>query len=205
MRCWENNWQIAKGGVMGKTEVYDKYVCIMLTGESLEYKNYFEGQTAFEKAWEIFDYAFMEDAPMEELTDLLNKLISLTPTTEKMLDLWEKDEVENKESLGDAVLTWEKIVTLALDKANSKEDAWLVMISRYCDLGSKEFMAAFDKYLELCKFKEEVEWLMGQICKWLGGCGDLEYEKYFLKIFQRGRELPNKSEESENKDIDDIE
>ena len=193
---------------MLEKEVYEKYVKDRNATETPAEISDFEKRNAFEKAWVIFEYAYYaEDATMTDLAALLNHWISLTPTTEEMLQIWDQDEIENEERLGDAVLTWEKTARLALDKARSKENAWNVLMSRYCEVHSQEFLAAFEKFLEFCKYKEDVEWLMGQVCNWLSHCGKLDYEKYFLKIFQRGRELPRRPKKFNGEidmDIDDI-
>lgn len=178
-------------------EVYEKYVSKMLIEMTATTED-FKAQDDFHKAWEVFDDAYAEDANMTDLAALLNYWISITSTTEQMRMIWSKDSVEDKERLGDAALTWEKVAHLALEKAHSKEDILSVMTSGYCDFDSKEFAAALDKFLEFCKCKEDVEFIMYRICGHICIFEGLKSEEHFLKIFKRGHELPSCPKEDQS-------
>jgi hypothetical protein len=82
----------------------------------------------------------------------------------------------------------------AIELAKTPSDAMMIFKDS-CILDEPEEDLAFDKALDLCKHKEEVQEIMNEVCSWEP---TLEYEKYFIKIFKRGHELPPLSEPDED-------
>lgn len=162
---------------------------------------WFNVLSPFDRAGQIYERALRENLRGSELSDFLNKWLETATKSAQIFEIWERADRENEGLLGEHDFTIENAAQKAISIAKSTSDAWDILSCTYLDVECKEFDMAFDKFLELCEYKEDVEWLMGQVCEWLSGSGRLEYEKYFLKIFQRVHELPHRSKETNPSEV----
>ena len=108
----------------------------------------------------------------------------------------EYDLIDNRDLDYETQLKWAFI--RAIELAKTPADALMVFMDECC-FGEEEEILAFDKALELCKFKEDVLSIMGIIFNWEP---DLEYERFFIKIFKRGHELPSAPDENNEENED---
>lgn len=114
------------------------------------------------------------------------KTILSQTTTKDVLDALNEryDLVDNHNLDYNYQLKWAFL--RAIELAKTPSDAMMIFKDS-CISDEPEEDLAFDKVLYLCKYKEEVQEIMNEVCSW---DLSLEYEKYFIKIFKRGHELP---------------
>ena len=145
--------------------------------------------STFEGAKKAYEKALEEDRPSSEIAVLIRECFEAASTVYEINLVCDEFDPMSPNN----VISFEEYADKIILLAETVDDVWWDGVVE-ADPGSEREGRAFDKILSLCKDKEDVEAIMERIFSWNAS---LDFERFFVEIFKRGRELPEREREPE--------
>lgn len=151
--------------------------------------------SSFKEARDAYKEAKKAGKKDSELASLLREWFFLATSMEEIGEVCRED---NYQGWDDAAFTWKEYAEKVIVLSEDDSDLWGIVEN--AEIGSEEESRAFDKILSLCQDKEDAKKVLEEVAGWWQF---LELEYLYLKIFVRGRELPERPQSKEEETAGD--